>query len=72
MYNRLIASLRLPGIRMLFDVWLHNFSMECGSSYAPYVAQRRALAPSHPLFEAGNWRRDLLARENAPMVRFSC
>lgn len=37
-------------------------------NYIPYVAQRRALAPSHALFDAGNWRRDLLARENAPLV----
>ena len=37
-------------------------------NYVPYVAQRRALAPSHALFDAGNWRRDLLARENAPQV----
>lgn len=37
-------------------------------NHVPYVAQRRALAPSHELFEAGNWRRDLLARENTPKV----
>lgn len=43
--------------------------MESGSTFAGYTAHRRALEPSHPLFEAGNWRRDLLARENAPRVR---
>ena len=45
--------------------------MDCDcsdSNFVPYTAQRRALAPSHALFEAGNWRRDFLARENAPKV----
>ena len=38
------------------------------SNFDPYVLQRRALAPSHALFDIGNWRRDFLARENAPKV----
>lgn len=33
-----------------------------------YSAHRRPLAPSHPIFEAGNLDRELLARARAPEV----
>lgn len=38
------------------------------SKFVPYAAQRRALAPSHALFDVGNWRRDFMAKENALKV----
>ena len=38
------------------------------SEYFPYTVRRRPLAPTHPLFEAGNLDRELLARERAPAV----
>lgn len=44
--------------------------MESDGSFRSYAAHRRPLAPSHPLFEAGNWRRDLLAKDNAAKVRY--
>lgn len=39
-----------------------------GNDCFPYQVRRRPLAPTHPVFEAGNLDRETLARESAPAV----